>query len=50
MPEKLKKLMSLPAEEYEKMCDSSFKRARALFDPEQYITKLIALYNEIKVR
>ena len=50
LPEKLKKLMSLPAEEYEKMCDSSFKRARALFDPEQYITKLIALYNEIKVR
>lgn len=50
LPEKLKKLMSLPAEEYEKMCDSSFKRARALFDPEQYVKKLIALYNEIKAR
>ena len=50
LPEKLKKLMSLSAEEYEKMCDSSFKRARALFDPEQYVKKLIALYNEIKAR
>lgn len=50
LSEKLKKLMSLPAEEYEKMCDSSFKRARALFDPEQYVKELITLHNEIKAR
>lgn len=50
LAEKLQQLMALPEPEYEGMCKSSLERAKALFDPEQYVERLIALYQECKAR
>lgn len=44
----LMQLITLDERVYRKMCESSLERAKALFDPQKYVEKLLEYYQEIK--
>ena len=46
--ERLMQLVTLDERAYRKMCESSLERAKALFDPQKYVEKLLEYYQEIK--
>ena len=45
---KLKQLMTLSEDEYDRMCKNSLERAKKLFDPVQYVGRVIALYRNVR--
>ena len=48
LSDKLKQLMTLSEEEYDRMCKNSLERAKKLFDPVQYVGRVIALYRNVR--